>query len=95
MKAYPIVEEMIQSEIRGEEWENGIRRPNRLVQYFEPIHNLALAGSCLDGKSEVESIKGLWDLSQESNRLKGLQGRLCMYTHEYRLYKIREDLSIL
>ena len=40
-------------------------------------------------------MKGLWDLSQESNRLKGLQGRLCMHTHKYRLDKIREDLSVL
>ena len=95
MKAYPIVEEMIQSEITREDWENDIRMPNRLVQYFQSIHTLAQAGSCIDGKNEVVSMKGLWDLSQESNRLKGLQGELCMYTHKYRLDKIREDLSIL
>ena len=48
----PVLPSQDVTEIRGEEWENDIRRTNRLVQYFESIHTLALADHAY-GKSEV------------------------------------------
>ena len=44
VKAYPIVQEMIEmieTEIRGQEWDNERhRRPDKLIQYFNSINTL-------------------------------------------------------
>ena len=96
VKAYPIVQEMIETEIRGQEWDNERhRRPDKLIQYFNSVNTLTQLGSCMDGKEQVVSLKGLWQLSVEDKKLKGLQGRLSNYAHQYRLEKIRKDLSEL
>ena len=89
---------MVDTEIRGEEWDNNRQRiPDKLVQYFNSIKTLAQLGSCIDGKENIVSLQGLWELSEEGGdgKLKGLQGRLSQYTHKHRLDKIRKDLSEL
>jgi hypothetical protein len=96
VKAFPIVQDMIQTQIRGDEWDDSIQtRPQKLIQYFNSIQTLTQFGSCLDGKEEVVSLQGLWDLSEDDKTLKGLQGRLSTYTHKFRLEKIRKELSEL
>ena len=96
VKAYPIVREMVETEMRGEEWDTDRQRiPDKLSQYFNSIKTLTQIGSCIDGKAELVSLEGLWKLSEESDTMKGLQGRLSKYTNQYRLDKIRKDLSVL
>ena len=74
---------MIETEIRGQEWDNERhRRPDKLIQYFNSVNTLTQLGSCMDGKEQVVSLKGLWQLSVEDKKLKGLQGRLSNYTHQ-------------
>jgi len=61
VKAYPIVREMVETEMRGEEWDNEIKtKPDKLVQYFNSIKTLTQLGSCIDGKAELVSLEGLW-----------------------------------
>ena len=96
VKAYPIVQEMIEEEIEGREWDESIdSRPDNLLQYFRSINILAEKGSCIDGKSEIVSLKGLWKLTESEGLLKGLQGKLCKYTYKDRLSKVRKELSLL
>ena len=58
VKAYPMVQEMIETEIRGQEWYNERqRRPDKLIQYFNSIKTLTQLESCMDGKKEVVSLK--------------------------------------
>ena len=90
VKAYPIVQEMVETEIRGEEWDNDRQRiPDKLVQYFNSITTLTQLGSCIDGNKEVVTLQRLWEISEDDGALKGLQGRLSKYTHKDRLDKIR------
>ena len=43
VKAYPIVQEMIETEIRGQEWDKERhRRSDKLIQYFNSINTLTI-----------------------------------------------------